>query len=239
MSWKFGADLNLSQLSVIPFFGASGGRWEFRTVNTSDNRSTALADGGNNLASLLLGVPNAVQVRPLLLNYYYYWKSGAVFAQNDWKVKRNLTLNLVRSLQFSPEKNNLRGHQDRHHAGQTLTDAQRRATATGLGVRPPAQFEFGRQVCCGIRVCRPRGRSVHVPVDYTGLEPRLVLPGVRINKWLQIGVCNSWRRGFACQHRKQSTAKSRFRGVYCGFDHRDRINRGRYCRSSATSSASW
>ena len=32
MSWKFGVETNLSQLSVIPFFGASGGRWEFRTV---------------------------------------------------------------------------------------------------------------------------------------------------------------------------------------------------------------
>jgi len=54
MSWKFGTELGLAHLNVIPFFGASGGRWEFRVLNTSDNRGTNVANGGNNLASMLL-----------------------------------------------------------------------------------------------------------------------------------------------------------------------------------------
>ena len=71
MTWKFGGDIYKANLDVIPFFGASGGRWEFRVVNTSDNRGTGLGNGGNNMASLLLGVPNVVQVRPLLQEYQY------------------------------------------------------------------------------------------------------------------------------------------------------------------------
>ena len=194
MSWKFGTELNLSQLSVIPFFGASGGRWEFRTINTSDNRSTNVADGGNNLASLLLGVPNAVQVRPLLLNYYYYWKSGAVFAQNDWKVKPNLTVNL--GLRYSlqlprAEKNNLQGA-FRTDITQTviLTDAQRRATATGLGVATtaPIPSTVPTQVTLPAFAFAGRGgRSKYmVPIDYTGFEPRFGFAwSPHFNQWLQ------------------------------------------------------
>lgn len=179
-TWKFGTDLSYARLNVVPFFGASGGRWEFRVVNTSSNRSTTAANGGNNLASLLLGVPNAVQVRPLLLNYDYRWKSGAVFVQNDWRVRPNLSLNLgLRySLQYPrTEKNDLQGV-FRPDLAQTvtLTDAQRRATATGLGIATTAPipsyvpttvllppFAFSGQ----------GGRSRYiVPVDYWGLEPR-------------------------------------------------------------------
>jgi hypothetical protein len=112
MNWKFGVDLDHALLNVIPFFGASGGRWDFRTVQTSSNFSTNVANGGNPFASFLLGVPNLVLVRPILLSYYYRWNSAAAFIQNDWKVKPNLTLNLgVRySLQLPrTEKNNLQG----------------------------------------------------------------------------------------------------------------------------------
>src|SRR6185503_18073689 len=140
MSWKFGVDLNLARLNVIPFFGASGGRWEFRTVNTSSNRSTTAANGGSNLASLLIGVPNVVQFRPLLLNYDYRWKGGAAFVQNDWRIKPNLSLNLgLRySLQYPrTEKNDLQGV-FRPDLAQTvtLTQAERLATAVGLGLIP-------------------------------------------------------------------------------------------------------
>jgi hypothetical protein len=113
MNWKFGVNLDHSLLNVIPFFGASGGRWDFRVVQTSAAfGSTSTANGGNPFASYLLGVPNVVLTRPILLKYYYRWNSAAAFIQNDWKVKSNLTLNLgVRySLQLPrTEKNNLQG----------------------------------------------------------------------------------------------------------------------------------
>lgn len=186
-TWKFGTDLSYARLNVVPFFGASGGRWEFRVVNTSSNRSTTAANGGNPLASLLEGVPNAVQVRPLLLNYDYRWKSGAVFVQNDWRVKPNLSINLGMrySLQYPrTEKNDLQGV-FRPDLAQTvtLTQAQRLATAIGLGLIPGTPTPPPNTVVPAIvptTVLIPPfafsgqgGRSRYiVPVDYWGLEPR-------------------------------------------------------------------
>src|SRR5581483_844372 len=72
-SWKFGTDLSDARLTATPFFGASGGRWQFRVLNTSNNRSTNAVNGGNQIASLLEGVPNSVDVRPLILDYDYRW----------------------------------------------------------------------------------------------------------------------------------------------------------------------
>src|SRR5215813_72282 len=137
-SWKFGVDLNDARLTATPFFAASGGRWDFRVANTSSNRSTTVANGGNTIASTLIGVPNSVDVRPLIFDYDYRWKSYAGFVQNDWKLKPNLTLNL--GLRYSlqlprEEKHGMQGA-FRPDLAQAfpLTDAQRRTLATNLGV---------------------------------------------------------------------------------------------------------
>lgn len=184
MGWKFGVSLSLSKLNVIPFFGASGGRWEFRVLNTSNNRSTTAANGGIPLASLLLGVPNAVQVRPLLLDYNYYWKAGAAFVQNDWKVRPNLTLNLgLRYALQMPrgERNNQQGA-FRPDLAQTLTlsDTQRNAIVTGLGI--PAGSPNSAAILAKIpttvqipvfALAGRGGRSKYlVPIDYMDFEPR-------------------------------------------------------------------
>ncbi|HUE82886.1 MAG TPA: TonB-dependent receptor [Pyrinomonadaceae bacterium] len=185
MTWKFGVDLSYARLNVIPFFGASGGRWEFRWVNTSFNRAANNASGGSNLASMLIGVPNVVQVRPLLLNYDYRWKSGAAFVQNDWKVRPNLTVNLgLRyTLQYPrTEKNDLQGvFRPDLAQSVTLTQAQRRATAIGLGLVPnnaPADVAIPAVVPTTVQIppfafSGRGGRSRYlVPVDYWGFEPR-------------------------------------------------------------------
>src|SRR5581483_8909538 len=180
-TWRFGVDLNHARLNVTPFFAASGGRWQFRTVNTSNNRGTGLTNGGNDLASFLLGVPNAVDVRPLLLDYNYRWNSLAAFVQNDWKVRPNLTLNLgLRySLQYPrTEKHNLQGV-FRPDLAQTvtLTDAQRRAIATGLTIATTAPIPDFVPTTATIPVfalAGQGGRSEYItPVDYLGFEPRL------------------------------------------------------------------
>ena len=142
MNWKFGTDLNYELLNVTPFFGAAGGRWDFRVLNTSNNRGTAAANGGITWASYLIGVPNLVQARAVLIPYYYRWKSGAAFVQNDWKVKSNLTLNLgLRYGLQTPryEKYDRQGvfRPDLAQSVQ-LTDLQRRAITTGLGIATTA-----------------------------------------------------------------------------------------------------
>ncbi|HLM58388.1 MAG TPA: carboxypeptidase regulatory-like domain-containing protein [Pyrinomonadaceae bacterium] len=180
MTWKFGTDLSHARLNVVPFFAASGGRWNFRSLNTSSNRSTTLANGGNPFASLLIGVPNNVDVRPLLLNYEYRWNSGALFVQNDWKVRPNLTLNLgLRySLQYPRyEKNNLQGvFRTDLGTTQTLTEVQRRAIATGLGLATTAAIPGFVPTTVNIPAFAfsgQGGRSRYItPVDYWGFEPR-------------------------------------------------------------------
>jgi hypothetical protein len=180
MTWKFGVDLSDARLNVVPFFAASGGRWQFRVLQTSSNRGNALSQGGNNLASLLIGTPNAQDYRPILLSYYYQWLSGAAFVQNDWKVRPNLTLNL--GLRYSlqlprTEKNNLQGVL-RPDITQTvnLTDAQRRAIATASGVLaadPIPSFVPTTAVIPAFAFAGRGGRSRYLtPIDKKGWEPR-------------------------------------------------------------------
>jgi hypothetical protein len=179
-SWKFGVDLQDARLTATPFFAASGGRWSFRVVNTSSNRSTTTANGGNQIASLLIGVPNSVDLRPALFDYDYRWKSYAGFVQNDWKVKPNLTLNL--GMRYSIQTPRAEQHNNqgvfRPDLAQAvaLTDAQRRALATNLGV--PATTAIPDVIPTSVSVvpfafAGRGGRSRYlVPVDKTGWEPR-------------------------------------------------------------------
>ncbi len=180
MNWKFGVDLNYELLNVTPFFGAAGGRWDFRVLNTSNNRGTTAAAGGNTWASYLIGVPNQVQARPVLIPYYYRWKSSAAFVQNDWKVKPNLTLNL--GLRYAlqlprTEKYNRQGV-FRPDLAQTvqLTDAQRRAIATGLGIATTAAIPSTVPTSVLIppfAYAGRGGRSKYLfPIQYKDFEPR-------------------------------------------------------------------
>jgi hypothetical protein len=166
MSWKFGVDLDHALLNVTPFFAASGGRYNFRVLNSNTNRANNTTNGGNVFASLLIGVPNNVDERQVLIPYYYRWNSGALFVQNDWKVRPNLTLNmgLRYSLQFPRiEKYN--------HQGVFRPDlAQSFPLATPLVVAgrtintvlvPPFAYSgYG-------------GRSKYVtPIEWKNFEPR-------------------------------------------------------------------
>jgi hypothetical protein len=92
MSWKFGVDLSHARMKTMSLFLASGGLWDFRSLQTASGG--AASSGGIGFASFLLGVPNSVQLRNAVIPYYYRWNSYAAFVQNDWKVRRNLTLNI-------------------------------------------------------------------------------------------------------------------------------------------------
>lgn len=188
-TWKFGVDISRAKLKVTPFFGASGGRYDFRSVQTSLDRTAITANagarGGNPFASFLLGTPNVVLIRPVLQEYNYRWDSGAAFVQNDWKVSQNLTLNLGMrySLQLPRiEENNLQGVlRPDLSQNRTLTQAQRVATAIGLGFLPanaPVTSVVPASVPTTVLVpafafAGQGGRSRYiVPADYYNFEPR-------------------------------------------------------------------
>ena len=187
-TWKFGVDLNDARLTATPFFAASGGRWDFRVVNTSNNRSTNANNGGNTVASVLIGVPNSVDLRPVIFDYDYRWKSVGAFVQNDWRIRPNLTLNL--GLRYSlqlprEEKHNLQGV-FRPDLAQSfpLTAAQRRTLASGNGTANnpglgvPLAAAIPDSVPTAVNVvpfafAGQGGRSKYlVPIDYWGFEPR-------------------------------------------------------------------
>jgi carboxypeptidase family protein len=187
-TWKFGVDLNDARLTATPFFAASGGRWDFRVVNTSNNRTTGVNNGGNTVASTLIGVPNIVDLRPVIFDYDYRWKSVGAFVQNDWRVRPNLMLNL--GLRYSlqlprEEKHNLQGV-FRPDLAQSfpLTATQRRTlasgngTATNPGLGVPLAAAIPDTVPTAVDIvpfafAGRGGRSKYlVPIDYLGFEPR-------------------------------------------------------------------
>ncbi len=93
MSWKFGVDLTHALMNVTPLYAAAGGNYAFSNLQTN-SLGTSSGTGGIAFATFLLGIPNTVAQRNVIIPYYYRWNSGAAFLQNDWKVKPNLTLNL-------------------------------------------------------------------------------------------------------------------------------------------------
>ena len=184
MLWKIGGNMNRARLQVTPFFAGSGGRWQFRRLQTNNSPVGATnnnSNGGNSMASLLLGVPLGVDTRPTLSNYHYQWDSAAFFVQNDWKVKPNFSLNL--GLRYSlqmprTEDDNLQGvYRPDLAVDQTLTDTQRRAIATAAGVQttdPIPSYVPTSAKIVPFAFSGRGGRSRHiVPVDYSALEPRL------------------------------------------------------------------
>lgn len=99
MSWvhgrhtlKFGAEFRLYNQNILQP-GLADGRYIFAKNWTQANPQRGDALSGNEFASFLLGLPNSGSVDrnidPSYQNKYY-----ALFAQEDWKVTPNLTLNL-------------------------------------------------------------------------------------------------------------------------------------------------
>jgi hypothetical protein len=91
-SFKFGVDLRQQVDSGIGY-GDSVGRYEFNTNFTNGGTGAPSAPLGQDIASLLLGLPTGGGYdlntsRTQKANYY------AAFVQDDWRVRPNLTLNM-------------------------------------------------------------------------------------------------------------------------------------------------
>jgi hypothetical protein len=171
-------------LQSTPFFAGSGGRWQFRRLETNRTPVSGNNDainGGNSLASFIIGVPRAVAYRPALFTYNYQWDSYAAFVQNDWKVRPNLTLNLgVRYSVQMPrtEDNNLQGvFRPDLAVDQALTAAQRRTIATNVGILTTDPIPSYVPTVAKIVPFAFSGRGGRsetiVPVDYGAIEPRV------------------------------------------------------------------
>jgi outer membrane receptor protein involved in Fe transport len=92
-SFKFGADARWMQTNGADPFNQQG-RFVFNSNETAFPTAAGRAASGHSFASFLLGNVDSAEYNGLFVvpgNRYRYW---ALFAQDDWKVTRKLTLNI-------------------------------------------------------------------------------------------------------------------------------------------------
>jgi hypothetical protein len=90
---KAGVDVRQYRLNVINY-GNSAGSYTFANNWTKQSTSTSTAAvPGQDFASMLLGDPTAGQFDINSFGSYYSYYYG-VFAQDDWRIRKNLTINL-------------------------------------------------------------------------------------------------------------------------------------------------
>ena len=90
---KTGADLQFAYLNAFKTQFSSGSYTFSRAFTQGPNPAAATVTGGNGIATFLLGLPTAgsFSIDPTLS---VIQKSPAFYVQDDWKIRRNLTLNL-------------------------------------------------------------------------------------------------------------------------------------------------
>jgi trimeric autotransporter adhesin len=108
-SWRWGGDFRRVQLNTETDSNARGS-FTFSGINTSEMiGGNALPGTGYDFADFLLGLPQATSLQYGYNNYHFAGDYWDLYAQDEWKVRSNVTLNLgVRYEYVSPftEENN-------------------------------------------------------------------------------------------------------------------------------------
>ena len=149
-SLKIGGDTRFLGFDRLDTAGLYGGLYGF-----TPNLSVRSGGTGIGLASFILGAVSSFSYRPVATTFRYRWNYYAAYLQDDWKVRRNMTINVgLRYNLETPrtEKNNLQGSFDPDVTG----------TLNGLPVT--GGFVFSGQ--------NGRGRGIF-PTNYLGFEPRV------------------------------------------------------------------
>jgi len=96
-TYMMGMDLRFGQLNIksTGLRDYCCGVYSFNLAQTyAGNANVPTGNGGLAFAGFLLGLPNSVALRGAVAPYYYRYKVAAAYFQDDFKVRRNLTLNL-------------------------------------------------------------------------------------------------------------------------------------------------
>lgn len=151
-SLKFGLDFRFYQMNRYDTTDLLGGNYNFSASQTNTG-----AGGGSVLASFILGIVNSYTVKTTEVPFYYRWRYYSGYAQDDFKVRQNLTINL--GLRYAIET-----PRTEKYNRQGSFDPQVMGTLNGLPVKGGFVFagENGR----------PRGLWA---TNYNGLEPRVGL----------------------------------------------------------------
>lgn len=90
---QFGGDTRWIESNQYDTSYEYGGKYSFSATMTNTT-GTSAGSGGSSLATLDLGDIYSYQASPVEVPGYYRWRYYALFAQDDWRVFPNLTLNL-------------------------------------------------------------------------------------------------------------------------------------------------
>jgi hypothetical protein len=152
---KFGADIRRLQSNQYNLAGVYGGAYGFGTGATNNGTT-----GGNSLATLDLGLITSFTNTPDPVPAYYRWHYYAGYAQDDWKWRSNVTINI--GLRYEIETPRSEKYDNQGTFIPSLT-----GTLNGQ----PAQGAFCFSGSCGL----PHSLW---PTNYLGFEPRIGLAWV-------------------------------------------------------------
>jgi len=152
-SFKMGGEHRRIQLDRLSYAGLTGGNYSFSGQVTPNTGS--IAGVVDQLAGLMLGSLNNYSFQRKQSNAYYRWRYTALYFQDDWKLAKNLSLNL--GLRWDVETPRTEKY-DR----QGWFDPTQQGTVNGQTVR-------------GAFVWANSGGSQRGlwPMNYTGFQPRL------------------------------------------------------------------